>query len=63
MDPELVTAWNRARDLCQALNRTREEDTEERRRTLTELFGAGGDSAWMQPPSRSRSPTRHVVIF
>ena len=40
----------RARDLCQALNATREADDEERRRILGELFGAGGDSVWMQPP-------------
>jgi maltose O-acetyltransferase len=50
LDPELVTARNRARDLCQALNRSREEDVEERRRILQDLFGNGGDSVWMQPP-------------
>ena len=50
LDPELVTARNRARDLCQALNRSREEDVEERRRILRDLFAAGGDTVWMQPP-------------
>jgi maltose O-acetyltransferase len=50
LDPDLVTARNRARDLCQALNRSREEDVEERRRILQDLFGAGGDTVWMQPP-------------
>ena len=50
LDPELVTARNRARDLCQALNSTREEETEEQRRILMDLFGAGGDTVWMQPP-------------
>jgi maltose O-acetyltransferase len=50
MDPALVAARNRARDLCQALNRSREEDVQVRRRLLTDLFGAGGDSVWMQPP-------------
>jgi maltose O-acetyltransferase len=50
MDPELVAARAHARDLCQALNATREGDQEERRRILHELFGAGGDSVWMQPP-------------
>jgi maltose O-acetyltransferase len=50
LDPELVHARNHARDLCQALNATREGDQEERRRILRELFGAGGDSVWMQPP-------------
>ena len=50
MDPELVAARAHARDLCQALNATREAEQEERRRILRELFGAGGDSVWMQPP-------------
>jgi maltose O-acetyltransferase len=49
-DPELVAARARARDLCQALNATREAQEDERRRLLLELFGAGGDSVWMQPP-------------
>lgn len=49
-DPELVIGRERARDLCQDLNATRESQTEERRRILTELFGTGGDSVWMQPP-------------
>jgi maltose O-acetyltransferase len=48
MDPELVTA--RARDLCQALSATREAEQERRRRILSELFSAGGDTVWMQPP-------------
>jgi maltose O-acetyltransferase len=50
MDPELVSARNRARDLCQDLNATREGQADERRRILRELFGAGGDAVWMQPP-------------
>lgn len=49
-DPELVAARTHARDLCWALNATREADVDERRRILRELFGAGGDTAWMQPP-------------
>ena len=49
-DPELVAARERARDLCQALNSTREAQQEERRRILCELFGKGGESVWMQPP-------------
>ena len=32
LDPELVAARARARDLCQDLNATREADTGERRR-------------------------------
>jgi maltose O-acetyltransferase len=50
LDPELVTARERARDLCQALNATRERDQEQRRRILRELFSVGGDTVWMQPP-------------
>jgi maltose O-acetyltransferase len=50
LDAELVTARERARDLCQALNATRDADAPERRRILSQLFGSGGDSAWMQPP-------------
>jgi maltose O-acetyltransferase len=50
LDPELVLKRDRARDLCQDLNATREREQETRRRILTELFGSGGDSVWMQPP-------------
>ena len=50
LDPELVKARDRARDLCQALNATREAQQDERRRIVRELFGAGGESVWMQPP-------------
>jgi maltose O-acetyltransferase len=50
LDPELVAARDRARDLCQDLNATREGQREERRRILRELFGTGGDDVWMQPP-------------
>jgi maltose O-acetyltransferase len=50
LDAELVAGRERARDLCQALNATREAEHEERRRILGQLFGSGGDSVWMQPP-------------
>lgn len=50
LDPELVAARNRARDLCQALNASREGDQELRRSICTELFGIGGETVWMQPP-------------
>jgi maltose O-acetyltransferase len=50
MDPELVAARARARDLCWDLNATRESQEAERRRILGELFGAGGHTVWMQPP-------------
>ena len=50
LDPELAAARERARDLCQALNATREAQQHERRQVLCELFGRGGDTVWMQPP-------------
>jgi maltose O-acetyltransferase len=50
LDPELAAARVRARDLCQDLNATREADEAARRRILVDLFGAGGDGVWMQPP-------------
>src|SRR5688500_7438578 len=50
LDPELVAARERARDLCQALNATREAEQEERRRLQRELFGANGARVWIQPP-------------
>jgi maltose O-acetyltransferase len=50
LDPVLVAGRNQARGLCQTLNATREEEQDERRRILVKLFGAGGESVWMQPP-------------
>ena len=50
LDPELVAGRERARNLCQALNATREAEQDARRRILTQLFAEGGDSVWMQPP-------------
>ena len=50
LDAELVAARERARDSCLALNGTRDAQREERRGILNDLFGAGGDSVWMQPP-------------
>src|SRR4051812_47207996 len=50
LDAELVRTRERARDLCQDLNATREKEQEARRRILVELFGKGGESVWMQPP-------------
>lgn len=49
-DAELVQMRVRARDLCRDLNATRESDQDGRRRILTELFAAGGDTVWLQPP-------------
>ncbi len=50
LDTELVVARERARDLCQDLNATREQDKVVRRSILKNLLGQGGDSVWMQPP-------------
>lgn len=50
LDPELIRARERARDLCHALNAGREREQEIRRRILSELFASGGNSVWMQPP-------------
>jgi maltose O-acetyltransferase len=50
LDPDLIAARERARDLCQALNASREAEQDERRRIVRALFGAGGDTVWMQPP-------------
>jgi maltose O-acetyltransferase len=49
-DAELVAARQRARDLCRALNDTRESQQADRRRLSQELFGSGGDTVWLQPP-------------
>jgi maltose O-acetyltransferase len=49
-DPELVAARERARDLCQDLNATREAQPDARRQILRALFATGGDTVWMQPP-------------
>jgi maltose O-acetyltransferase len=50
LDLDLVWDRDRARDLCQALNATRESERETRRQILLQLFGKGGDTVWMQPP-------------
>jgi maltose O-acetyltransferase len=50
LDPELVQMRERARDLCWALNATREAQQAERRALLGQLLGSGADSAWIQPP-------------
>jgi maltose O-acetyltransferase len=50
LDPELSRARQRARDLCRDLNATGETQHHERRSILRQLFGAGGEDVWMQPP-------------
>ena len=49
-DAELVAGRERARDLCQALNATREGEADACRAILRALLGRGGDTVWMQPP-------------
>jgi maltose O-acetyltransferase len=50
MDPELVRGRSRARELCFALNQTRDPDGDERRRLLENIFAAGGNSVLLEPP-------------
>jgi len=50
LDPELAAGRERARDLCWDLNATREAQQAERRAILQQLFAAGGDDVWIQPP-------------
>ena len=50
MNPTLVVARERARDLCQSLNDTREAEQERRRELFQQLLGAGGESVTIQPP-------------
>jgi len=50
LDPELVATRERAHDLCLALNTTRDDEVDARRRIMCELFAAGGETAWLQPP-------------
>ena len=49
LDPELVRERKRCRDLCKRLNDSEEDQQEERRRILAELFNSPTD-AWIQPP-------------
>jgi maltose O-acetyltransferase len=49
LDLEQSAGRRRARELCRALNATVDQDAE-RRRIAGELFGRGGDTAWVEPP-------------
>lgn len=50
LDAELVRRRERARDLCWALNASKESEQAARRDLLQQLLGSGGDSVWLQPP-------------
>ncbi|WP_347304268.1 sugar O-acetyltransferase [Croceibacterium sp. TMG7-5b_MA50] len=50
LDPDLVARRNGVRGLCQQLNASAEEDGALRRDLCQRIFGAGGDSVWVQPP-------------
>ncbi len=50
LDRELCIARDRARDLCQDFNATREGERDLRRAMLQQLLATGGDTAWIQPP-------------
>jgi len=50
LDPELVTARATARDLCHAINASRDGELHERQRLARKLFASGGDTVWLQPP-------------
>jgi maltose O-acetyltransferase len=49
LDAELCRERQRCRDLCKRLNDSREDEKEERRRIVADLFGYPTD-AWIQPP-------------
>lgn len=50
LDPELVAARIKARELCQQLNAAPDRDEVLRRELCRQIFGKGGDTVWMQPP-------------
>src|SRR5829696_4389982 len=50
LDPDLVSARYRVRDLCQKLNGSHDADENLRRDLCRQIFGKGGDTVWMQPP-------------
>ncbi|HYJ78682.1 MAG TPA: sugar O-acetyltransferase [Longimicrobiaceae bacterium] len=50
LDPALVAARRRARELLKAFNDSTEAETDERARILGELFGGVGEGLWIEPP-------------
>lgn len=51
-DPELTKDRKHARRLTHRYNRLTEEDSNQRRRVLRELFGSTGDDVHVEPPFR-----------
>ena len=50
MDPALVAARVRARELCRAINEVAVSDVAQKQRLAEQLFAAGGDTVELQPP-------------
>ncbi len=51
-DPVLAEARMIARERCHEINTSAPREEKLRRSILTELFGSGGDSVWLEPPFR-----------
>jgi maltose O-acetyltransferase len=49
-DPELVAGRLRARQLAYEFNHSKPEETQERKKILTQLFGKNGDNVYIEPP-------------
>jgi maltose O-acetyltransferase len=49
LDLQLCDERQRCRNFCQDLNNTRENETDKRRRIITQLLGRNSD-VWIQPP-------------
>jgi maltose O-acetyltransferase len=50
LDPELVSARSKVRELCTQLNATSDAEMPARTKLCKLIFGKGGDTVWMQPP-------------
>jgi hypothetical protein len=62
LDPELVAARDRARDLCRQLNATSESQESERRRILRALFGTGTTRYARSHPSTAITARTSVSV-
>ena len=49
-DPELMNDKRRSREMCEKFNRSSEDEPDERRRILGELFGSTGEKIFIKPP-------------